>query len=247
VGTTLIYWVLLSTIMAKHSLIQRVQSYQDYYAAGDSHTARAKRLDISHFLDFLVTYRGYATRVKLTIHDWDKSSVERFVETKLLNGEAPSTVARRLATLKHMGRTLSEQIKDFKNPAKEVRAPKQSPLKPHSVSADELDEIKDYAEGRIVQRNGAFNRIRNRMLLLLLVDTGIRAEEARLLTRGQLTEDLEWLTNVRTKARRYRNVYITSEIRSDLADYLRHRAVELTRFYPRLPVTADNKLPSGEQ
>lgn len=229
--------------MKQRLLCPRIKSYLDYYAAGDSHTAKAKRLDVKHFLSFLQKYRGYGSADKLTIEDWDKSSVERFIESRLAHGEAPATVARRLATLKHMGRTLSEQIENFKNPTKEVRPPKQQALKPHAVPPLEIETVKSRAEVRISEKNGAFTRVRNRMLFLLLLDTGLRADEVRLLTRGQLTDDLEWLQNVRTKSRRYRNVYITSAVRTDLEHYLSRRETELKRFFPKLPLSSDKSLP----
>lgn len=230
--------------MNQRLLGPRIQSYLDYYAAGDSHTAKAKRLDVDHFLSFLQKYRGYGSADKLTIEDWDKSSVEHFLESRLvLHGEAPATVARRLATLKHMGRILSDQIENFQNPTKEVRPPKQRTLKPHVLPPLEIETVKSRAEVRISEKNGAFTRVRNRMLFLLLLDTGLRADEVRLLTRGQLTDDLEWLQNVRTKSRRYRNVYITSAVRTDLEQYLSRRETELKRFFPKLPLSSDKALP----
>jgi integrase/recombinase XerC len=229
--------------MKQRLLGPRIQSYLNYYAAGDSHTAKAKRLDVTHFLSFLQKYRGYGTADKLSIEDWDKSSVERFIESRLAHGEAPATVARRLATLKHMGRTLSEQIENFQNPTKEVRPPKQQALKPHTIPPLEIETVKTHAEVRISEKNGAFTRVRNRMLFLLLLDTGLRADEVRLLTRGQLTDDLEWLQNVRTKSRRYRNVYITSAVRTDLEHYLSRRETELKRFFSKLTLSSDNSLP----
>src|SRR5262245_61795788 len=92
------------------SLLTVVESYVRYYAAGSSHTARAKRLDLDKFLSFLCEYNCISKLEKLKVKDWDYSSVQRFVDGMLKKGESPATVARRLATIKHMGRTLAERV-----------------------------------------------------------------------------------------------------------------------------------------
>lgn len=208
-------------------------SYLKYYAQGSSHTARAKRLDINHFLRFLLRLRALSKAEKLRLSDWDHSSVQRFVEHCLKHSEAPATVARRLATLKHMGRTLSEKITGFVNPAREVKTPKVNTQKPKALSAQELNKVRAQLSTRVSQKK-SFGRFRNRVIFELMLETGLRAEEARLLKYSQLDEKLEWLKNVRTKGKRYRNVYINSKIRDLLKEYLVQREVELTRLVGKI-------------
>lgn len=231
-----------SGAIASIPLLRVIESYIDYYAAGSSHTARAKRLDLGRFLTFLSSLRGYAKSEKLKVKDWDYSSTQRFIEDSLLKGEAPSTVARRLATIKHMGRTLSEKVAGFINPAKEVKAPKITPPKPKALSDREVKQIRKKAVERLDQRD-TFIRRRNRTILNLLLDTGLRADEVRLLKFSQLDPKLEWIKNVRTKGRRYRNVYITSAMRRDLEDYIEERAKELKRFFPKLTKPQNDAIP----
>ncbi|RMD86097.1 MAG: hypothetical protein D6808_03995 [Candidatus Dadabacteria bacterium] len=224
------------------SFLKAVQSYIEYYADGSTHTARAKRLDLNHFVEFLTRYKGVSTPQKLKLRDWDFSSVQSFVDERLRLGEAPATVARRLATIKHMGRTLSERIKGFVNPAKEVKNPKVSLLKPKALTEDEVAQVKKIAEQRRKERD-SFIRFRNETIFGLLIDTGLRADEVRLLRMGQLSSECEWIRNVRTKGRRYRNVYITSEFRPRMCEYLKRREAELKRFFPKLTKAIDRTLP----
>jgi site-specific recombinase XerD len=216
--------------------------YLNYYASGDGHTARAKRLDLDCFIKFLANYKGYAKADKLITADWDANSVKQFIETRLEYGEAPATVARRLATLKHMGRTLAERVAGFINPAREVKPPKLARTKPKHLAPEEIKFVKNKAEKRYSEKK-SFNRYRNQMLFELMLDTGIRAEEVRLLRKGQLDESLEWLKNVRTKGKRYRNVYITSAIREKLAEYLSEREKKLKELYEKLTSAEDKTLP----
>lgn len=224
------------------SLHSVATSYIDYYASGSGHTARAKRLDILHFLGFLASLKGYGKLEKLKVKDWDFSSVQRFVEDSLARGEAPATVCRRLATLKHMGRTLAEKVAGFINPAREVKGPKVAIGKPKGLSAKEIAGIKSRAEARLGEKN-SFIRLRNSILFDFLLDTGIRADEVRLLKLGQLDEKLAWIKNVRTKGRRYRNVYITSEMKPRLLKYLGEREKILKKMYAKLSKIHDKSLP----
>ena len=219
-----------------------VDSYLRYYAAGSGHTARAKRLDLQHFLDFLASLRGYSKASKLKIPDWDHSAVQLFMDQSLSKGESPATVARRLATLKHLGRTMAEQIPGFVNPAREARAPKIKIGKPQSISAPEIGTIRKKAENRLAQRK-SFNRMRNETLFNFLLDTGLRADEVRMLKLGQLDEGLAWIKNVRTKGKRYRNVYITSAMRKELKQYLIGRKAKLEKLLPKCTKTQDRSLP----
>jgi len=219
-----------------------VESYVRYYASGQGHTARAKRVDLQHFINFLTSFRGVGRPQKLKVSDWDFSAVQRFLEDRLARGESPATVARRLATLKHMGRTLAEKVAGFVNPAREARAPKLTTGRPQALTAAELRAVRAKARQRLEEKP-SFIRRRNHLLLTFLLDTGLRADEVRLLKRGQFDDQLEWIRNVRTKGRRYRNVYVTSEIRADLRTYLDDRARELKRFYARLSPAQDRALP----
>lgn len=219
-----------------------VESYINFYASGQSHTARAKRIDLKHFIDFLAKLNGFSSPKKLAVRHWDYSSVQRFVDEQLQRGEAPATVGRRFATIKHMGRVLAEKVAGFINPAKEVKAPRLELPVPKALSAQEIKKIRSIARLRLDEKS-SFIRLRNQMLFNFLLDTGIRADEVRLLRMSQLDDKLDWIQNVRTKGRRYRNVYITSELRKDLRRYLKARDIELKRFFPARSRRLDSALP----
>ena len=224
------------------SFTAAMDSYIRYYAAGMGHTARAKRLDLERFERFLAHFRGYADPQKLTLQDWDLSSVKAFVDHELAQGSAPASVARRLATLKHFGRTLTEKLTGFQNPAREARPPKTGTRRPPALDGGLVEASLAKARARKEQKN-SFIRSRNETLFLVLLNTGLRADEVRLLTRGQLDDSLEWLLNVRTKGRRFRNVYLASGVREPLAAYLEERTRELGRYYSSLSRREDMRLP----
>lgn len=228
--------------LSKTPLLTIIDSYARYFASGESHTARAKRLDLQHFTEFLQHYRGLSKPQKLMVSDWDYSAVQRFVDEALSKGEAPATVARRLATIKHMGRALAEKVPGFVNPAREVKTPKLKTLCPKALNHDEIEVARTRASARLEERN-SFNRLRNQTLFELLLDTGLRAEEARLLKLSQLDTKLEWIKSVKTKGRRFRNVYITSAMRPTLKRYLKERFELLKKRFPKLTLTHSASLP----
>ncbi len=216
--------------------------YLTHYAGSSPHTQKAKTNDLNQFLGFLREFKKVKSISDLTLKDWDFTATYQFLEFLLSHGESPATVSRRLATLKHAGRSLSEHIPGFKNPSKEVKPPKIKPLKPKAIMLDELEEIKEKASDRILEKPN-FNRLRNKVLFELLLDTGIRADEVRNLKLLQLDRDLEWIKNVRTKSKQYRNVYITSVFRPTLSSYLEERAKELKKRFPNLPKKISDSIP----
>lgn len=213
------------------SLFEVVQNYVEYYAAGQSHTARAKRYDLQHFLEFLATHSGQRVE-KVRVSDWTLQATKDFIEDRLAQGEAPTTASRRLATIKHFGRTLAERFHGYINPAREVKAPTVRQSRPHELMPREVEYLRQAAREEVAVKKGGFLAVRNRMLLELLLATGLRADEVRLLTIGQVSEDGEWLSNVRTKGKKFRNVYLDSAVRDDFADYLALRKSELESKFP---------------
>ena len=228
--------------VAQLALGSIVTEYLKFYAEGRGHTARAKQLDTDKFLEFLKRFKRKKEIDELSVEDWDFSATQRFIDEALRIGEAPATVSRRLATLKHMGRVLSERIPGFVNPARDVKPPKLQTRRPKSINAHEVEEVKAKAATARSEKS-SFNRLRNETLLKLLLDTGLRAEEIRSIKMNQLSDKLEWIRQVRTKGRNFRDVYITTEMREPLQHYLHERAQELARFFPKLSASVDASLP----
>jgi integrase/recombinase XerD len=213
-----------------NSLKDVIENYLRYYAHGESHTARAKRYDLGHFLKFLA---GKVSNVdSVAVADWTMQSTKDFIDSRLAKGESPATVSRRLATIKHFGRTIAERLPGYVNPAREVKSPSFQISKPNGLTSDEIEALKDAANTGIERKTKKFSSERNRFLLLFLLATGLRADEVRVLTLGQLTEDHRWCRNVKTKGRRFRNVYLDEVIRAELDSYLNLRAENLVEKFP---------------
>lgn len=216
--------------ISHESLKDIVQSYIRYYASGQGHTARAKQYDLEHFLKFLARSKGSVD--DLLLGDWTLQETTNFVEDRLHRGEAPSTVARRLATIKHLGRTLSDRVSGFVNPAREVKAPVYEVSKPQGLTSDDVIFLRNAAFQLEEANEDIFIHLRNRTILECLLGTGLRADEIRYLKRGQLSEDKSWLKNVKTKGKRFRDVYLHDELAILLNSYLDRCRSEVTIRFP---------------
>ena len=231
--------------LQKQNLLSVIESYLKYYATGQGHTARAKQYDLQYFLEYLAELSGCEI-TQVSVSDWTMQATKNYVDHRLSLGEAPSTVNRRLATLKHFGRTLAERVHGFINPAREVKGPSMQASRPHGLSTEEIDLLRTVAAAEVSKNGESFIPRRNQFLLELLFATGLRADEVRLLVAAQLEEKLEWLKNVRTKGRKFRNVYVESSVRPLFEEYLEARCCELIKRHPgffELPEKARGRFP----
>ena len=206
-----------------------------------AHTALAKRYDLEKLTKSLSDQSGKKLE-DLLLSDLTHANISGFVEQLLQRGESPATVSRRLATVKHFSRMLSELRRDFINPARQVKAPKSDTLRPHGLSSSELRAVANKTQARIAERP-TFSRLRDATLVQLLVETGLRADEVRLLRLKQFDANLERISNVRTKGKRFRSVYLPSTMREPLKSYLLAREKELRRFFTVLTRLTNEELP----
>ncbi len=226
-------------LLSGESLRAIIENYLRYYASGAGHTARAKRYDLQYFLEHLAG--GNQALDSIRVSDWTLQSTQSFVDYRLSLGESPATVSRRLATIKHFGRTLAERVHGYINPAREVKGPVQQVTRPQGLTAAEIEALRTAARPEARGRRGDFLTLRDQFLVELLLATGLRADEVRLLLFGQLSGDRTWLKNVKTKGRKFRNVYLDSNVRELLATYLTAREHEVYSRYPLLRDAAEQQ------
>ncbi len=222
------------------SLKNVIIDYIRHYASGRNHTSKAKRYDLQHFISFLA---GGRPLNEVPVSAWTFQSTTAFIDSRLVLGELPATVARRVATIKHFGRTLAESVVGFLNPARDVKTPRAEAQKPKGLSDEELRSL-SYAFEHLLSTDHGGDKFlvrRNIFLLKLLLATGLRADEARLLRVEQITEDYKFFLHVKTKGRRYRDIYLDSVIRVELQNYLVEREGFLNKYIKYYRSLTDNE------
>ncbi|HMO02623.1 MAG TPA: tyrosine-type recombinase/integrase [Oligoflexia bacterium] len=223
------------------SFSQILDFYMANYAAGETHTARAKQRDLELFIDFLSKNQSEKAAT-LSLSCWTQANVRSFIEERLRLGEAPTSASRRLATLKHLGRIAAEHFSNVTNAARDVKNPTSPITKPKGLRDEQIGKISEKTEQTISERKN-FKSFRDRAIFNLMIETGLRADEARLLRMSQLDPNLGWIRKVRTKGGKYRNVYVNSKLRLIIKDYLEKRTEELRRAFGNIPASIDKTLP----
>src|SRR5947207_14535757 len=140
-------------------------------------------------------------------------TLRRYAATLSERGAAPTTVARKLASLRALYRTLREAGTVEQNPAELLSAPKRPRNLPKTLRPDEVSRLLD----RIPAATPL--ELRDRALLELAYATGLRAEELVSLDTGSVDCDAEE-ARVEGKGSKTRVVPVGEHARRALARYL---------------------------
>lgn len=208
-------------------MLTTVEEYLTYMQASKGslpRTIKTYRDSLEKAVEFFVLHSGPAADwTTLTIDDfraWEAEQMGR--------GYSPSYVKKNMAALRSMYRFLLREGRVKVDPVRLVKNPKQQKRLPTFVREKEMDRLFEYynfGEGYL----GA----RNRMILLLLYHTGIRASELV----GIDVQDVD-LTGqslrVTGKGDKQRIIPFGQELHTAFDDYLRAR----TAFLAPSPVGA---------
>jgi len=126
------------------------------------HTLRAYRSDLAAFIEFLSLYQG-----KKDLLDVDRSDIRAFVAMQTRFGYSKRTIQRRLSSTKSLFKFLCREDRLALNPARLVKGPKLSRRLPEVFTQSQIEEVLD----------GHFNLLRDRAIVELLYDEGLRISE----------------------------------------------------------------------
>lgn len=187
----------------------------DYLSAksGISNTRRAKRIDLLQFLDFL--QRHSIEDVK----DVSQTIIQLWIESLVNFGYKPSTLARKISTIKHFFKYLALTGSITVNPAESIRAGFWRRERPGYLSDDQISKILQEIQAKL-RTKPSFKLIQTYTIFCLMLETGLRAEEVRRIKIGDINEDLSKIKNLRTKGLKFRTVYIPRRLREILSSFL---------------------------
>ncbi|MDE3130930.1 MAG: tyrosine-type recombinase/integrase, partial [Acidobacteriota bacterium] len=156
---------------------------------------------------------GWASAHGLEPAAVDLKTLRRYVATLSARGQAPSTVARKLAAVRALFRVQTQLGRIEQNPADLVPAPKRPKNLPRVLKREELELLLD----RIPSRTPLEQR--DRALLELAYASGLRAEELVSLEVGAIDFDAETV-RVEGKGGKTRLVPVGEHALAALARYL---------------------------
>ena len=199
---------LISQYLESIPLFMIVEEYLRQRAEDPINTYRALKVDLMHYCNYLAetNRRGIGT---LIFNDATKSSIEAWRDKCLLES-SPKTVSRRVAHVKVFFKVVTEKHFAF-NPAKDVKSPTLNKPKFKALNENQYDKLLINIEKLPV---------RNWFIVLLLLNTGLRRDEARTITIGNLSEDWKWLENVKGKGNKARNIPLNKEFRRSILRYM---------------------------
>lgn len=193
--------------------IEEFLTYARYERNFSARTLQAYRSDLTEF-------QGYLTRDRKDVHlelkQIDHIGIREFLAHLYGRGNAKSTVARKLATLKSFFRFLHREGRIGLNPARLVKSPRLGKRAPRVLSIPQIESIltaptADSAKG-----------LRDRALLEMLYATGVRVGELVGLDITDISFN-QGLIRVRGKGRKERIVPFGDQARTALEAYLPER------------------------
>lgn len=199
-----------------------IERYLAEHEGGNPSTLRAKKGDLQLFFK---SFKGAALEAV------DRPGISKWLKVRQAAGDSPATVRRRLATIKHFCAWAADEIDGYKNPARTIKGPRLSAPKFKALNQAQLAAL------RIAIAAGGkrdFQRLRDRFLIELLYNTGLRISEACRITEGQIEADRFF--DVWGKGNRYADIPINESLSNWLERYLPARAAllkELDSYYKR--------------
>ncbi len=176
------------------------------------HTIRNYGADLREFLDYFSPQRteppALADFDLLALREWLASLYERELK--------PTTIRRKLASLRALFRYLSRERRIAKDPARLLRLPKMPKTIPVVPNAEQVNALVDGAGDEKFERP---HPARDRLLFEVLYGCGVRISEAVGLNTLDIDRTEQWL-RVRGKGKKERQVPYGSKAAEALDRYL---------------------------
>jgi integrase/recombinase XerD len=217
------YLVLFRSLADRHSLAFWAAKYlaEEVYGIQAANTLDAKSRDLAAFVRWFVEMNGTGD-----IGQWMPRDTQAYLNILESHSKASTTINRVFATLRRFARWAYEQPGGlFEASGLPTRGIKELAVdEPDCQKLDKRDVHRLFkaADRLVLTETRADQRPRrNRAILAMLYYTGLRVSELTALGRQQY--DGRYLINVKRKGKaRSKGVYVGTECRKALDDYLRH-------------------------
>lgn len=199
------------------------------------HTRRAKSNDLKHFADFVNKY------IENELNNWTRNLTLLYLEHCFNKGYSLATIERRLASVKHFAAWATSNKFMHQNPTHGVKPPSRTKHRPTHLTEEDTAILKRQLKDWLFNES-CFIVCRNITIFFFLIETGLRANEARNIKQNQLSPDLCWVRDIRTKAFKIRTVFLNKNLRDMLSYYLPIREKALLGKF-RIPSNLFSQIP----
>lgn len=148
-------------------MINNFLQYLQYEKNYSSHTVLSYHNDLSQFCDFL-----QITPAQFIPNQITASTIQQWVLALMESGVSAKTISRKISTLKSFWRYLMLFHLSAKNPTSKIILPKTKKVLPAFYKQNEMENVLNSYEGL-----KGFKEVRNRTIIQLFYETGIRVSE----------------------------------------------------------------------
>ena len=165
--------------------IERFESYIRYERNFSDYTVAYYLADVNEYIEGIVA----SGRIQFVPSSNDRSLIRNFVSAQMDKGLKASSVQRKISSLKSFYRYLFKEQLILSNPSRTIKAPKAEKVLPAFLSSQEIEEI--LHDPRLNRKN--FESKRDRLILEVLYQTGIRRAEVADLTLSRVDQQRKQL------------------------------------------------------
>lgn len=186
-------------------------------------TFRHVTIDLSDFMLFFQDYFSCFDVCK-----WTSQTSKRYIEALQEKGRKPSTIARRLISIRAFGKWLFSYrpgLLPFGDPTSQVKPPIQEAIRPKCLTDRQVKAILDVASHRIFAWDSSLpgrkkdqRPRRDRAIIMLMLNGGLRRSEVCDLTLNQIKG--KKLVDVKCKGNFFRDLFLGQETAMAIQEYI---------------------------
>lgn len=224
----------LYTITNAAELAPIAELAREYIEANcfNAKTRNAYRLTLEYFVKYCGERYGLRPE-SVAYSELDRKIVESFKDYRL-EIEAPASVQLRIRLLRSFGNWVERRY-GVPSPVENVREPE--------IEDEQFKGLDEKQVAALIQVCRAESDPFRRFVPLFLLGTGLRADELRQLALTQIAPDLDWITRVRGKSIRPRDVALKPDTRRETMRFLWFREQYSTGSNaPLVPSRRDSRL-----
>lgn len=189
-------------------------------------TAKAKQYDLEKFLTFYQGMNGHSN-----LQEWLPRDTKLFIDELQKQNYAPSTCNRILATVRAFGRWLRDEGEINHDPCRKIRELQLPAFEPKRIDDQDFHRLLKTSDVlTMTRRHEAAQDFRNKAMIVLLNNSGLRIHEILSLRLWQLEEKGKKLVQVKCKGSKVRNVRISKECVEILLEYISSYRISQTDF-----------------
>ncbi|NLO70702.1 MAG: tyrosine-type recombinase/integrase [Porphyromonadaceae bacterium] len=197
-------------------MINRFLQYMQYEKNSSSHTVLSYHTDLVQFCEFLDI-----DPEEINPDSVDQQQIQHWILSMLNEEKSARTISRKISSLKSFWKYLLLQNITKENPTKKIILPKTNKPLPAFYKQSEMDNF--LSDNKDI---GGFERVRNRVIIELLYQTGLRVSELTALTDKSIDYSEKQL-KVLGKRDKERIIPIGSGLLKEIADYQKIRNKEI--------------------